>query len=214
MTGREALPAALAPPGFEGPALWTAIFGNTHPVSVEIGSGRGEFLIASAAQNPHENFLGIERSARRVREVAVRLAAQGLANARILGADATCVIRLIPGTCVAAYYILFPDPWWKRRHQRRRLMTAPFVAELRRTLVPDGTIHLVTDVGDYFGLAQRQLNADPALEPVEYPDTPRASTSFARKAAARGGRLYASVHRRRAVPTEFPPLGHWLLAAR
>ena len=182
------------------PDCWQLIFANDHPVAVEIGPGRGEFLFASARRNPTRNFFAIEHSASRTREIVDKLTRSGPDNARVICGDATCLIELLPASCVAAFHVLFPDPWWKRRHQKRRLWTAPFVAALRRALQPGGTIELITDVGDYFVLAQGLLDADPALEVVTVGHPAALSTSFARKAARRGSLIYRSVHRRIVPP--------------
>lgn len=105
---------------------------------------------------------------------------------------------MLPAACVAAFHIQFPDPWWKRRHHKRRLWSAHFVATLHRALVPHGTIELITDVGEYFALAQTCLAAEPGLEPVTLDCAAGLHTSFARKAVARGATIYRSLHRRRA----------------
>jgi len=181
----------------DAPALWRAVFGNDHPVVVEIGPGRGEFLVAYARTHPDQNILGIERSPARTAEIQRRLAAAELANARVLTGDAICVLALLPDGWVAAYHILFPDPWWKRRHQRRRLFTGTLVSLARRTLEPGGTIELVTDVAEYFTRARQLLDADPELEPVSTGGTGAIHTSFARKAERRGAPLYRCVYRRR-----------------
>ncbi len=120
-----------------------------------------------------------------------------LRNARVVNGDATCVLDLLPDACVAGYFVQFPDPWWKRRHHRRRVWTGPFVALLRGTLMPGGTIELITDVPDYFALAQKLLDADPELERVTAGPYEGAATAFARKARARGATIHRSVHRRR-----------------
>ncbi len=178
-------------------ALWLTVFGNLHPVAIEIGPGRGEFLLAQARAHPERNLFGIERSAARASAIERRLEAARLPNARIVNGDATCIMGLLPDACVATYYVQFPDPWWKRRHHRRRLFTAAWVATLRRTLEPGGTIELVTDVAEYFTLARGFLDRDPGFELIATGLTTDACTSFARKAVNRGAALYRSVHRRR-----------------
>jgi tRNA (guanine-N7-)-methyltransferase len=190
----------LSEPPYSGvlPAdCWQQIFGNQRPVAVEIGPGRGEFLVASAQRTPAHNFFAIEHSAARTREVAARLARAGVDNARVICGDASCLIELLPDACVDAFHVLFPDPWWKRRHHKRRLWTPRFVAALRRALVVAGTVELITDVGDYFAVAQAELNADPELEVISVGHPAAVATSFARKAVQRGDLLYRSVHRRR-----------------
>jgi tRNA (guanine-N7-)-methyltransferase len=179
---------------------WQQIFANDRPVAVEIGPGRGEFLLASARRDPTRNFFAIEHSTSRTREILDKLARSGPDNARVICGDATCLVELLPESCVAAFHVLFPDPWWKRRHQKRRVWTAPFVAALRRALVSGGTIELITDVGDYFAFAQGLLDADAGLEIVSLDHPAALSTSFARKAAQSGSVIYRSVHRRIVPP--------------
>ncbi len=176
---------------------WRQIFGNGLPVAVEIGPGGGEFLLAAARREPARNFFAIERSASHTRAIGEKLARNGVQNARVVCADAACLIELLPEASVAAFYVQFPDPWWKRRHQKRRVWTARFVAALRRALVVGGTVEMITDVGDYFAVAQRCLDADPGLEVVTVGHPANPQTSFARKAATRGAMIYRSVHRRR-----------------
>ena len=80
-----------------------------------------------------------------------RLARAPLANARVLRADAALVIRhFVRDASVAGYHVYFPDPWWKRRHAKRRLVTADFAGELHRTLAAGGAVELATDVADRF----------------------------------------------------------------
>jgi tRNA (guanine-N7-)-methyltransferase len=179
---------------------WRQIFANDRPVAVEIGPGRGEFLISNALADPQRNFFAIEHSSSRTREITARLERQQIANARVVCGDAVCLIELFPERSVTAFFVLFPDPWWKRRHHKRRLWTPRFVAGLRRALVSGGTIELMTDVSDYFAVAQSCLDADRELELMTLDAPTAVRTSFARKAVARGDRLYRSVHRRRFEP--------------
>ena len=178
--------------------LWTAVFGNDRPVRIEVGPGRGEFLLHTAEADPEHNYFAIERSRGRARDIEKRLAKHPeISNARVVNGDAACVLALLPDTSVAGYYVLFPDPWWKIRHHRRRLLTPEFVATLRRTLVVGGTIHMATDVAGYFQVAQECLNADEGLAVIESGVADAPSTSFSRKAQRQGTPIYRSVHRRR-----------------
>lgn len=184
---------------------WRQLFGNDRPIAVEIGPGRGEFLADAARRVPDWNFFAIEHSASRTGEVARRLHRLGVANARVLCADATCLLALVPERSVDAFYVLFPDPWWKRRHHKRRLMTPPFVATLRRALRVGGTLELMTDVAEYFELAVDALGSDPGLRPLA-DVAPRAlQTSFARKAANRGAVIHRAIYRRADFPPVPPP---------
>ena len=175
---------------------WERLFGNAAPVALEIGPGRGEFLVASALREPGRNFFAIEHSFSHARQLEARLRRAAVGNARVIAGDARCLLEWIPPSSVSAVYVLFPDPWWKRRHHRRRLWTTPFVALIARALTPGGRIELVTDVPDYFALAQGQLIGEPRLEAETIGHPADLQTSFARKAARRGVPIYRSVHRR------------------
>lgn len=177
--------------------FWKEIFGNDFPVTVEIGPGKGESLIRLARTNRQRSFFAIERSYALARSIENRLRELDLRNARVMAGDAACILALLPEACVDRYLVQFPDPWWKRRHWRRRLWTPSFVAQIRRTLVSDGEVELVTDVDEYFDLAQSQLDADAGLELVARAISADVSTDFARKAARRGATIQRSVHRRR-----------------
>jgi tRNA (guanine-N7-)-methyltransferase len=191
-------PAALTV-GADAASLWSAVFGNTRPVLIEVGPGRGEFLLRSAREDPGRNYFAIERSRGRVREIERALGKRpALTNVRLINGDAACTLTLLPDVCVAGYFVLFPDPWWKVRHHRRRLLTPDFVATLRRTLVPGGLIHLASDVPGYFDVAQECLNADGGLQRIEAGPSPTPSTSFARKAQRLGTPIYRSIHSKRA----------------
>ena len=181
------------------PDFWRFVFGNERAVTVEVGPGRGDFLIVSARREPQLNFFAIERSVSRAARLRQRVEALGLLNVRVLNADARCALDLLPDACIERYHVQFPDPWWKKRHGRRRIWTPDFVALLRRTLRPGGSVEFVTDVGDYFAAALPLLDADAGLERIVAGPTDSADTSFARKALARGDTLYRSEHRRRKI---------------
>lgn len=128
-----------------------SLFPNRGPVEVEVGSGKGLFLANAAAERSDRNFLGIEISRKYARFAAARLAKHQLRNGKVISADA---IRLFgeafSNDCAAAVHVYFPDPWWKKRHHKRRLMTAEFVGHVERVLQPGGRLHFWTDVHDYF----------------------------------------------------------------
>jgi tRNA (guanine-N7-)-methyltransferase len=132
----------------------------------------GAFLVALAIEKPHHNFLGIERSRERVRRVC-RKAAK-LSNVRVLCIDTTyAVAQLIPPVAVSQFHLLFPDPWPKRRHHRRRIVTLQFIAAIHRALVPDGLLHIATDHAEYFQQIKRltSLLFVPAPVSVTFPQS-------------------------------------------
>ncbi len=177
-------------------SFWAEIFGNDRPVAIEIGPGLGEFLEVIATREPKWNFYAIERSRTRTRAVENRISAARLTNTRVLSAHAECVLSILPDESVDRFYIQFPDPWWKRRHQRRRLMTPEFVRTLRRVLRAGALIEFVTDVEEYFALTQKALQSDPGIE--EVPTSPEllTATSFSRKAARRGWKVHTATYRK------------------
>jgi tRNA (guanine-N7-)-methyltransferase len=179
---------------------WSVLFGNHRPVGLEIGPGRGDFLVSVAGQRPEWNFFAIERSFARTGEIESKLARRQIGNARVVCADASCLLPLLPSASIAAVFIQFPDPWWKRRHEKRRLWTPEFVAVLRDLMLPGAPIEVLTDVAQTFALARATLERDPGLERIDLGRLERHDTSFARKALQRGGVIYRAVYRRIGAP--------------
>ena len=133
-----------------------AIYGRQAPLEVDLGCGDGSFLVANAEANPTRDFLGIERLAGRVRRVCRKIRSNRLTNARVLRVESSYAVqRLLPPASVAVFYLLFPDPWPKRRHWRRRVVTEEFLAEIHRALVPQGAVRIATDQRDYFREIER-----------------------------------------------------------
>jgi tRNA (guanine-N7-)-methyltransferase len=172
-------------------ALWQCIFGNDHPVEIEVGPGNGTFIAPAASRRSRTNFLGIERSRTRAARLEALFAERGLRNARVINADAACVVaHLVPPASVSAYHVYFPDPWWKRRHQRRRLFTPGFTGAVARTLVPGGRLHVATDVDDLFHLILTRLTSTRGFMQDTGARSPREQlTAFERKGLARGARI-------------------------
>ncbi len=168
--------------------LWSAIFGNDAPVEVEIGPGTGTFILAAATESPDVNFYGVEHSRARATRLQDAICTRGLGNVRVINGDAACVVSaLLPAACVRAYHVYFPDPWWKRRHHRRRLFTPAFAAALARTLVAGGEVHVATDVEETFALILQTLAQCGAFsrDGVRRPRR-NGPTAFERKGLARG----------------------------
>ncbi|MCH2115482.1 MAG: tRNA (guanosine(46)-N7)-methyltransferase TrmB [Pirellulales bacterium] len=135
------------------PCPWdpSQFFVQTAPLEVEVGSGKGLFLQRAASQTPQHNFLGIEVSLKYARFAAARLAQQKITNAVAVHGDALRLFReLVPDGTLAAVHVYFPDPWWKKRHRRRRVLTEGFLSDVTRTLQPRGQLHFWTDVKEYF----------------------------------------------------------------
>ena len=191
------------------PLSFSLLFGNEHPLEVEVGTGRGLFLVNAGTTHPATNFLGIEYDFKEARRAARRLQKRELANVRILGANANIVLpRYLPDGCAQALHVYFPDPWWKRRHKRRRVFNSEFLKQSARILVPGGLLHAWTDVEEYFGVMSALVAANPAFAPLP-PPTERLAlhdmdyhTSFERKKRKLGLTIYRARWIRR-EPTAF-----------
>jgi tRNA (guanine-N7-)-methyltransferase len=118
-------------------------------VWLEIGFGGGEHLIWQATHNPNVGLIGCEPFEDGVVKVLSTVDAEPLANIRVHADDGRPLLRLLPDASIARAFILFPDPWPKRRHHKRRLVSSETVAELARIVRADGELRVATDIGEY-----------------------------------------------------------------
>lgn len=125
---------------------YTALFGRKAPLYVEIGFGKGQFLIALAENTPSVDIIGLEIRPFLVEEVLAQAQAKQLQNvyARVCNAN-TALTQLFEPASVARFYIHFPDPWFKNRHQKRRVINHETAQLMRTLLIPGGEIHVMTD---------------------------------------------------------------------
>ena len=177
---------------------WETFFGNSNPVEIYVGCGRGMFLVNAGAARPRINFLGIELDFKEGRHGAKRLKKRELQNVRILGGDVRVAFeRHIRPASVSAVHVYFPDPWWKRKHLSRRIFTDQLVDQFTRILKPGGLVHSWTDVEDYFEVISALMNHHRQFESIPPPTEQRAEhdldyqTSFERKKRQAG----CTVHR-------------------
>lgn len=130
---------------------FTSIFGNDHPVEVEVGFGTGKFLLAHGAKFPDRNLLGLEITHKMVDHAANQLFKAGLSNVRIIHCDGRIVLKyLVPQNSVERVHLYFPDPWVKKRHIKRRVANRLFLETVYGALKPGGCLNLFTDHSDYF----------------------------------------------------------------
>ncbi|MGN6543429.1 MAG: tRNA (guanosine(46)-N7)-methyltransferase TrmB [Aureliella sp.] len=151
-------PAAKAHDLFQQPLAWTDLVQDERPVELEIGSGKGLFLQTAAAERPTHQFIGVELSAKFANRAADRLRRAGLENVKMLRGDAEAfLLGVVPDRSVAAVHVYFPDPWWRRKHKKRRVLNEETLAAIERILIPGGRFHFWTDVLDYYELICGQV---------------------------------------------------------
>ena len=179
------------------------LFPRAAPWEVELGSGKGLFLASAAQTRPEHNFLGIELARKYAHFAAARLARLGVDNARMVHGDGLRVFReLLPAASITAAHVYFPDPWWKARHKKRRVMNEQFLRDVERVLISDGALHFWTDVEEYFQttleliaactglLGPLAVDEHPAQHDLDY------RTHFERRMRLRGLPVYRSEFRR------------------
>lgn len=151
-----------------------SLFARRAPLEVEVGSGKGLFIRSAAAARPDIDFLGIEISKKYALFAAAAIAKCGLTNAVMAAGDALPVFdELLPNDSLAAVHVYFPDPWWKKRHKKRRVMRESFLRAVQRVLVPNGRLHFWTDVEEYYQTTLALVAATTGLEgPLPVPETP------------------------------------------
>lgn len=133
----------------EAPPDWDALFGFAGPLELEIGCGLGGFALEYAARHPHVRYLAFEWRKKFAREVQARANARGLKNLRAIEADARLVVpKIFAKGSLAAFHFQFPDPWWKRAHQKRAVLTPEFARLVLGLLQPGGLVDVRTDVED------------------------------------------------------------------
>jgi tRNA (guanine-N7-)-methyltransferase len=173
-----------------------ALFGNDLPVELEIGMGKGTFLTDQAKARPQTNFIGIEWARWFWKYASDRLRRNACLNARTMRAEATYFVRnFLADAALRTVHIYFPDPWPKARHNKRRLIQAPFVVQLSRVLIPNGELRIVTDHLDYFQQIETVLRAS-TFKVQEYAPSTIAQegevvgTNFERKYRRQGRPFY------------------------
>ncbi|UFS68858.1 tRNA (guanosine(46)-N7)-methyltransferase TrmB [Geomonas sp. RF6] len=132
------------------PPDWSAIFGNNNPIALEIGCGIGDFILKTAIDHPNVNFIAIDFYNKGCWKTCRRLDRHGITNVRVLRDEARLFITdRIPKGSLSAVYINCPDPWPKKRHRKRRLVSSHFLEFLREYLAPGANFYFATDFDDY-----------------------------------------------------------------
>lgn len=149
---------ALIPPGVDpadnpdrapvDPAAWFG-GGAARPLWLEIGFGGGEHMARLAAENPEVRVLGCEPFVNGVAMALARLRESGAGNVRLWPGDVRDLFDVLPGGCLDRVFLLYPDPWPKTRHHKRRFVTPGYLGPLARVMAPGAELRIATDIGDY-----------------------------------------------------------------
>jgi len=162
---------SLKTENLDGKIDFARVFGRKSPVHIEVGTGKGTFLVNQAKAQLNINFLGIEWARKYYRFAVDRIGRWELTNVRIIRTDAAAFITdFVSDNSVDCFHIYFPDPWPKKRHHKRRFVSPPNTEQLLRCLKTVGTIKIATDHTDYFEQIQEVLaEHSHRLEEIEFP---------------------------------------------
>jgi len=179
------------------PIVWAELFGNDHPVEMEIGMGKGTFITEQAKARPDVNFFGIEWARWYWRYCSDRLRRNQCLNARTVRAEANFFLsEFVQDQSLSVLHVYFPDPWPKTRHHKRRLIQEPFLRQVERILVPNGQLRIVTDHQEYFEQIE-PIVKNSKLKVIDYSRPGSANegefvgTNFERKYRREGRPFYA-----------------------
>lgn len=176
-------------------------FPQRQPLEIEIGHGKGSFLIEAARARADHDFLAIEWSNGRHIFTGERVAKRNLPNVKLLQGDASEILReQLPAQCAVAVHLYFPDPYWKKKHFKRRIITPEFLETLLRVLVPGGHFFMKSDVPERFDSMVQSIAQRPELERIDfdraYSPYPAVVSNFEQKALVAGRPIGRAAYRR------------------
>lgn len=184
---------SVKPENVVGMLDFDELFGRSMPVEMEVGSGKGTFLLEEAKVFPEKNFFGIEWANKYYKYAVDRIGRWGVSNVRLMRTDAaTFIAEHIPDEIISVFHLYFPDPWPKKRHHKRRFFCDENLAQLLRILTPAGIINIATDHADYF--EQMTEVADRAIERKAVKEI-----NFIRPAGARDGEIVGTNYERKYI---------------
>lgn len=185
---------------FTHPQTWEQIAPDAGPCELEIGSGKGLFLQSAAQARPHHRFVGIELAAKFANKAAERIAKRALPNVTMLRGDAQRFLAsTVPDSSLVAVHVYFPDPWWRNKHKKRRVLNEEALLDIQRALVSGGELHFWTDVLDYYEHICSQLMDLTCLKGPSYVPQRAAlhsmdyTTHFERRARTHGQPVYRAL---------------------
>jgi tRNA (guanine-N7-)-methyltransferase len=173
------------------------LFPTDQPVEIELGCGDAGFLVEHARRHPERNFIGVERLLGRLRKLDRKGRRAGLTNLRGVRLECGYFLEwLVPLRSVAALHVYFPDPWPKKKHERRRLINARFPALACQALRPGGAVYLRTDDADYYAQMIEVFAQAPGMQPIEMPrELAGLLTDFERAFRAQGRETLRAAYR-------------------
>jgi tRNA (guanine-N7-)-methyltransferase len=185
---------------FKQAVNWGQLVANDKPVELEVGSGKGWFLRSAATERPQNFFIGIELAAKFANYAASRLAKANLQNTVMLRGDAQAFLRdVVPSGAVSTIHVYFPDPWWRNKHKKRRVLNEQAIVDIVRALMPSGEFHFWTDVLDYYELiCSHIMDHTNLIGPRFVPERVAQhamdfTTHFERRARLNGGTIYRAI---------------------
>jgi tRNA (guanine-N7-)-methyltransferase len=205
---------ALRLEDIEGTLEFPRVFGREAPIHVEVGSGKGTFLVHEAAAHPEMDFVGIEWANKYYRYAVDRIGRHGLPNVRLIRTEAAGFLRdFVRQDTVDCFHIYFPDPWPKKRHHKRRLLRDEIAAVLIERLKSGGELRIATDHQDYFtqmrevlGAYRTKLEEIAFVSPAGAAEGERTGTNYERKYVQENRPIYTvALRKRSALTTESGP---------
>lgn len=175
---------------------WRELFGNDHPIHIEIGTGKGQFITGMAKANPHINYIGIELYESVIVSALDKLIEHDLPNLRLLNINAKDLMNVFANGEVERIYLNFSDPWPKKRHEKRRLTYRSFLELYEQILVEEGEIHFKTDNQGLFEYSLVSFSQYGLMLTYVSLDLHRSDfvgnimTEYEEKFAAQGNRIY------------------------
>lgn len=194
------------------PLDFTSLFPERGPLLVEIGFGNGDYLVNLAQRRPEANVIGLEISSQAMDKAEHKISKLGLRNARPIHSTAeTALAHLLPPKSVTEFHINFPDPWFKKKHSRRRLIKRDTVDMLTSRMVEGGTLLFVTDILAYAELAHETFADSAGLTnalgtPWARDLAGRFRSKYESKAYREGRRAYFFLYKRKSTPVAHPAI--------